>query len=137
MIFPLTRSWLDIGPFTGGLTSFNLSVNCSRPLDDFAKPLDPFNNLTSLPVRRNCCLFLALIDIDDFDSTLLFVESGGWYFVIGLGYWSVIGLAPMKGNLVLVANELIADDDEEGDGVVGKELLTETIPESTEFLSLD
>ena len=48
-----------------------------------------------------------------------------------------MGLATMQGNLVLVANELRADDEEEGDGVVGKELLTETIPESTEFLSLD
>ena len=46
----------------------------------------------------------------------------------------MIGVAPMHGNLVLEENELLADDD--GDGVVGKELLTDTIPESTEFLSL-
>ena len=37
---------------------------------------------------------------------------------------------------MLEENELFADDDEDGDGVVGKELFTETIPESTEFLSL-
>ena len=46
----------------------------------------------------------------------------------------MIGVAPMHGNLVLEENKLLADDD--GDGVVGKELLTDTIPESTEFLSL-
>ena len=46
----------------------------------------------------------------------------------------MIGVAPIHGNLVLDENELLADD--EGDGVVGKELLTDTIPESTEFLSL-
>ena len=46
----------------------------------------------------------------------------------------MIGVAPIHGNLVLEENELFADD--EGDGVVGKELLTDTIPESTEFLSL-
>ena len=32
--------------------------------------------------------------------------------------------------------ELFADDEEDGDGVVGRELFTETIPESTEFFSL-
>ena len=42
----------------------------------------------------------------------------------------------MHGSFVFDENELLADDDEEGDGVVGRELLTETIPESTEFLSL-
>ena len=46
----------------------------------------------------------------------------------------MIGVAPIHGNLVFEENELFADD--EGDGVVGKELLTDTIPESTEFLSL-
>lgn len=48
----------------------------------------------------------------------------------------MIEVAPMHGSLVFDENELFADDDEEGDGVVGKELLTETMPESTEFLSL-
>ena len=48
----------------------------------------------------------------------------------------MIGVAPIHGSLVFDEKELFADDDEEGDGVVGKELLTETIPESTEFLSL-
>ena len=37
---------------------------------------------------------------------------------------------------MLEENELFADDEEDGDGVVGKELFTETIPESTEFFSL-
>ena len=42
----------------------------------------------------------------------------------------------MQGSLVLDEKELVADDDEEVDGVVGKELFMETIPESTEYLSL-
>ena len=37
---------------------------------------------------------------------------------------------------MLEEKELFADDEEDGDGVVGKELFTETIPESTEFFSL-
>ena len=50
------------------------------------------------------------------------------------GNWSVIGLVPMQGSLFVDENEFLADD--EGDGVVGKELFTDTIPESTEYLSL-
>ena len=45
-----------------------------------------------------------------------------------------MGLVPMQGSLFVDENEFLADD--EGDGVVGKELFTDTIPESTEYLSL-
>ena len=42
----------------------------------------------------------------------------------------------MHGSFVLEENELLADEEDDGDGVVGKELFTDTIPESTEYLSL-
>ena len=48
----------------------------------------------------------------------------------------MIGLDPIHGSFVLEEKELLADEEEEGDGVVGKELFTDTIPESTEYLSL-
>ena len=47
-----------------------------------------------------------------------------------------MGLDPIHGSFVLEENELLADEEEEGDGVVGKELFTDTMPESTEYLSL-
>ena len=90
------------------------------------------------PILRNCCLFLALSDKDFFVSSLLDEagDDGCNCGAQGEGNCSVIGLDPIHGSFVLEEKELLADEEEEGDGVVGKELFTDTIPESTEYLSL-
>ena len=97
--------------------------------------LGPSTDFSPSPMRRNCCLFLALVDRGFLVVSLFPVESDGCIEIEGGGYCSVIGLDPIEGNLVLEEKELLADKEEQGDGVVGKELFIETIPESTEYFS--
>ena len=85
-------------------------------------------------IWRNCCLRLALRDMDFLLSSLVSDDVCDCGRAVVDGNWSVMGLGPMQGSLFVDENEFLADD--EGDGVVGKELFTDTIPESTEYLSL-
>lgn len=80
------------------------------------------------PMRRNCCRFLALHDRDFCLTSLLTDDNGNCDNEDDAGYCSVIGLEPIHGNLVLEEKELLADEEEEGDGVVDKELFIGTTP---------
>ena len=80
------------------------------------------------PMRRNCCRFLALLDRDFCLISLLADANGNCDNEDDGGYFRVIGLEPIHGNLVLEEKELLADEEEEGDGVVDKELFIGTTP---------
>ena len=134
IILPLLTSTFD--PLTVPGEWISLEIGGFELFEGFNKVFSAF--FSPSPILRNCCLFLALIDTDFFVSSLL-DDADDWGCDGGAhedGNCSVMGLDPIHGSFVLEEKELLADEEEEGDGVVGKELLTDTIPESTEYLSL-